>query len=181
MKATREGAATRPLTQRRPILVRELSRVYAQNSMRPRLLIASLVLALSGSNSGATAMCAAFCMSSALEGSALAHHHNMGSQQRPTTAAHHFQPQYRQANCSECPPGSGSNLKDKTDCSRLLQIQALKEGSVSLNTPGGVAQVHALDTPTQALAAAGNDDRFLPLKARYKLTSFSPVSAPLRI
>ena len=47
--------------------------MYTQNFMRLKLVIAILVLALSGANSGAAAICAAYCMSSAAAGSAVVH------------------------------------------------------------------------------------------------------------
>jgi hypothetical protein len=162
-------------------VVQELSRVYAQSSMRPKLLIAALVLTLAGADSGATAICAASCVSSELAGSAVAHYHRMESQPGPASASHHFHSQHHQANCAECPPDTGNSLNQKADCSRLVQIQALKEGSISFAAPSGVAPIDAVDMPVRALALASDDERFSPVEAPNKIRSFDSASAPLRI
>src|ERR1700738_4508279 len=83
--------------------------VYAQELMGPKLLIAILVLALSGANSDLASMCAAYCMSSA------SLHHHMESQQGSTSASHHFHSYHNAANCAECPPDSANSLNEKDD------------------------------------------------------------------
>lgn len=144
--------------------------MYAQSLMRPRLLIAVLALTLSGTNTAVASMCAAYCMSAAFVGAGAAHHHRMESY------SHHHT-----ADCAECPPDTGNSLNQKPDCSRLLQIQALKEGSLSLAAPSGVSPIQAVDTPVRALALASDGTRFSPLKAPPKIRSLHSASAPLRI
>jgi len=163
------------------IFVQELSRVYTQNLMRPKLVVAILVLALSGADSGAASMCAVYCMSSAAGGSAAVHLHQMASQPSPLSVSHHFHSHYHAANCAECPPDSANSLNEKADCASFAEIQALKEASFSFDAPRGVAHVHVVGMPARALALASDGERFLPVNARNKIRSFNPVSAPLRI
>src|SRR5712664_4029653 len=129
------------------VLVQELSCVYAQNLMGPKLLIAVLVLTLSGANSDLASMCGAYCMSSASV------HHYTESKPGPITISHHMHAHHKGAECAECPPKSGISLNQKSDCASLVQIEALKEGSFSLGTPSGVAQDLA-ETPTDGRALA---------------------------
>jgi len=138
--------------------------------MRPRILIAVLALTLSGINSSTISMCAAYCMSSASVGSAAVHHHQVGSH------SHRHTP-----NCAECPPDTGNGLNEKADCSSSVQLQALKEGSLSFGAPSGLAHIHAADMPAGALALASDDERFSPVKVPNKIRSFNSASAPLRI
>ena len=163
------------------ILVQELSRVYRQNCMRPKLLIAVLVLALSGTNSNVASMCAVYCMSSASAGGAAVHHHQMESQPRSASISHHMHAHHKGAECPECPPTSGNNLNQKADCASFVQFQALKEASFSFDAPRGGAHVHVVGMPALALALASDGERFLPVSAPNKIRSFNPVSAPLRI
>jgi hypothetical protein len=146
--------------------------------MGPKLLIAILVLALSGANSDLASMCAAYCMSSASLHQS--HHHHMESQQGPTSASHHLHSYRRAANCAECPPDSANSLNEKADCASLAEIQALKQGSFSFDSPRGVAHLH-VGVPARALALASDGERFSPVNAPNKIRSFNPVSAPLRI
>jgi hypothetical protein len=166
---------------RRSFLVQELSRVYAQNWMQTRLLISVLVLTLSGANSGAASMCAAYCMASEPLGSVAAHHHQMESQPGLTSISQHFRSRHYAASCAECPPDQGNSLNEKADCARLAQIQGLKEGFVSLNAPSGVAHVQLLDMPVRALALESAGERFSSLKAPNKIRSFNFASPLLRI
>jgi hypothetical protein len=149
--------------------------VYAQELMGPKLLIAILVLALSGANSDLASMCAAYCMSSASA------HHHMESQQGSTSVIHHSHSYRHTADCAECPPDSANSLNQKADCASLDEIQALKQGSFSFDSPRGVAHVHVVGMPTRALALASDGERFSPGNALNKIRSFNPVSAPLRI
>ena len=165
----------------RSIFVQERSRVYTQNLMRPKLVSAILVLALSGANSGAASMCAAFCMSSASVGSAAVPHHQMESQPNPASISHHIHARHHGADCAECPPKSGNSLNQKSDCASLLQVQALKEGSFSLDAPSGVAQFDVADTPADALALAGGGERSMPFDASHTIRNSNPASVPLRI
>jgi len=167
--------------QFRSILVQELSRVYAQYLMRSKLLIAILVLALAGVNSGAATLCAAYCMSAATVGSAVAHHHQMESQPGPTSIGHHIHGLHHSANCAECANNSRNSLHQKADCASWVQIQALKEGTFSLDAPSGVPQFDAADTPAYAIAIAHDGEHSLVLGASRTIRSSSSASVPLRI
>src|SRR5580765_1625374 len=91
-----------------------------------KLLIAVLVLTLSVANFVLASMCAAYCLSSGP-------HHHMESQSSPTVGGHHFHSHHHAANCAECPPDSANSLNQKVDCANLVQIEALKESSFSLD------------------------------------------------
>lgn len=147
--------------------------------MRPRLLITVLVLALSGANSSTAAICAAYCKSSASAGSAVVHHHEMESLPSSTSISHHTS--HHGAPCAECPPASQYGLNQKTDCASLGQVQALKEGSFSLDAPKGVTQFNVADTPADALALAGGGERFIRFQASHIIRNPNPASVPLRI
>ena len=149
--------------------------------MGPKLLIAVLVLTLSGANSSLASMCAAYCMSSAAVGSAAVHHHQMESQPAPTSISHHIHAHHKDAECAECPPKSGNSLNQKADCTSLVQIEALKEGSFSLDAPSGVAHVAVADTPADALGLAGSGERSLLFDASQTIRSFNTPPVPLRI
>lgn len=164
----------------RSIFVEERSHVYTQNSMRPKLVIAIVVLALSGANSCVASMCAAYCMSSAFVGSA-AVHHQMVSQPSPTSISHHIHAHHNGAECADCPPKSGNRMNQKADCASLVQIQALKEGSFSLDAPNKVAQIDAAATPAEALSLASDRERSLVFDTSPTIRSSNPASVPLRI
>jgi hypothetical protein len=149
--------------------------------MRPKLVIAILVLALSGANSGAASMCAAYCMSSSSAGSAAVHHHQMESQPDTTSISHHIHAHHKDAECAECLPKSGNGLNQKSDCASLVQIQALKEGSFSLDAPSGVAQFDAADTPAYTFGSACDGERSLVFDSSCRIRSSSSASVPLRI
>ncbi len=155
--------------------------MYTQKVMRPKLAIAILVLALSGANSGAATMCAAYCMSSASVGSAAVHHHQMESQPGPTSISHHKHAHHKGAECAECPPESGNNLNQKADCSSFVQFQALKEGSFHLDAPSEAAQLDVAETPADSLALASAGERSVPFDASHTTRNFIPASVPLRI
>ena len=149
--------------------------------MRPKLVIAILVIALSGADCGAASICAAYCMSSAAAGSAAVHYHRMESQPAPTTVSHHIHAHHKGAECAECPPKSGNSLSQKADCASLVQVQALKEGSLSLEVPSGVPLFDIVHTPGYALALAIDGERSLVFDAPPILRSSSSASVPLRI
>jgi len=150
--------------------------------MRLKLLIAVLVLTLSGANAGVASMCAAYCMSSGSVGSAAVHHRQMDPQPSPTGISHHNHTRHHGADCAECPPTSGNSLSPKADCSSLVQIQALKEGSFSFDAPGGgVAYVAVADTPADALGLAGSGERSLLFDTSQTIRSFNTPPVPLRI
>ena len=153
--------------------------MYTQNLMRPKLVIAILVLALSGAHSGAASVCAAYCMSSAAAGSAAVHHHQMVSQ--PASISHHVQSHHQGTECAECPPKSRNSLNTKADCASLVQIQALKEGSFSLDAPSGAAQFDIAHTPACTLGLASDGERSLVFDASRTIRCSSSASVPLRI
>jgi hypothetical protein len=149
--------------------------------MRPKLVIAVLVLALSGANSAAASMCAAYCMSSSSVGSAAVHHHQMESPPNPASISRHIHTRHHGADCAECPPKSGNSVNQKSDCASLVQVQALQEGSFSLDAPSGVAQFDVANTPADALTLAGGGERSIPFDASRKIRNSNPASVPLRI
>lgn len=161
--------------------MRERSRVYTQNLMRSKLVIAVLVVALSGANSGAASMCAAYCISSGAVGSAVFHHHQMEWQPGATSISHHIHAHHKGAECAECPPKSGSSLNQKAYCASWVQIQALKEGSFSLDAPGGVAQFDVADTPPYSLGSPCDGERSLFFDASRTIKTSGSASVPLRI
>jgi hypothetical protein len=138
-----------------------------------KLLIAVLVLALSGANSDLASMCAAYCMSSAP-------HHHMESQPGPSIS-HHFHSHHHAANCAECPPESANSLNHKADCASLVQIDALKEGSFSLDAPSKVAQFYVAGTSAKGPSLAIDGERSSVFCASHTLRSSNPASVPLRI
>lgn len=149
--------------------------------MHTRLLISVLVLALSGANSGAASICGAYCMSSASVGSTAVHHHQTESQPNSASISHHIHTRHHGPDCAECPPTSENSLNQKTDCASLGQVQALKEGSFSLDAPRGVAQFDVADTPADALALSGGGERFIPFDASHIIRNSNPASVSLRI
>jgi hypothetical protein len=149
--------------------------------MRPKLVIAILVLALSGANSGAASLCAAYCMSSASVGGAALHHYQMESQRSSTSMSHRTHARHHGAPCAECPPELGDSLNQKADCARLVQIQALKEASFSFDAPRGIAYFDVSDTPADAAALADDGPRSLLFDTSRRIGSSSAASVPLRI
>jgi len=139
-----------------------------------KLLIAVLVLTLSGANSDLASMCAAYCMSSAP-------HHHMESQPGPASVSHHFHSHHHTANCNECPPESANSLSGKADCANLVQIEALKEGSFSLDAPSKVAQFDVAGTSAEGLSLTIDGERSLVLCASHAIRSSNPASVSLRI
>jgi len=157
------------------VLVQELSCVYAQDLMGSKLLIAILVLTLSGTNSDFASMCAAYCMSSASV------HHHMESRPGPVTISHHIH--HKDAECAKCPPRSANSLNQKADCTSLVQIEALKETSFSFVAPTEVAPVNGPDTAgdADALALADDGHPSLLLDTSRRIGSSDTAAVPLRI
>ena len=150
--------------------------------MRARLLVFVLVLVLSGADSGAALMCTACCLSSASVGTPVVHHHQMEPQaDSAASMSHESHIRHHGAKCAECPPKLGNSVNQKADCASLVQIQALKEGSFSLDAPIGVAQFDVADTPAEALALAGGGERSIPFDASHTIRNSNPASVPLRI
>jgi hypothetical protein len=137
--------------ERGDVLVRSLLRAYAKNLMGTKLLSVVLVLILLGADSGAALICAAACMSSAPVAGALVHHHEMESQPTATHASQHTH--HHGALCVECPPEAESSLNQRSDCTSLSEIQALREASFSLNAPTGVGRV-LVNRPADGLPLA---------------------------
>jgi hypothetical protein len=131
------------------------------------------VLALSGTNSDLASMCAAYCMSSAS-----VPHHTV-SRPGPITTSHHIH--HKGAECAECPPGPANRLNQKADCTSLVQIEALKEGSFSFAAPSGVAHVNAHDTAAAAVALTDDSHPSLLLDTSRRIRSSDTASVPLRI
>jgi len=152
--------------------------------MGTKLLISVLALLLSAADSGAAVICAASCMSSPPVAGALVHHHEMDSQ---PSATHASQNTHRHgAPCAECPPRdrngnrNGNSLNQSIDCNSLSEINALKEGSFSVDVPTGVAPV--LATRAADGLAPGSDGQQSFLFGDSSTTrSFGPALLPLRI
>jgi hypothetical protein len=149
--------------------------LYHQDLTRSKLLVSLLVLLLSAANSSAASMCAAYCLSSAFFGSNAVHHHQTEPQANAATVRHHTHSHV--VRCTECPT---NNLSQKPACTSLAEIQALKEGSFSLDVPTGGAQVGAL-TPADRLLFASDDERSSLFNASPPVRSSSLASLPIRI
>src|SRR5437588_8094378 len=146
--------------------------------MRKRLLAATLSQVLFCINLFVNSMCAAYCMATA--GSATAHH-QMGPEPNPSNIDPRIHIHHHPANCTDCPPDRRSSLNQKADCTGLVQIQALREGSFSLGVPSGVTYVHVVDMPGRAPGLAPGGERFSSIEAPNRIRPSSTVSAPLRI
>lgn len=149
--------------------------------MRPRLLIAVLVLMLSGTNCDAASICAAYCMSSASAGTAAVYHQHTESQQGTANINRDIHAHSHAASCPECPPELGNNLNQPADCAGLVQIQAIVEAPSSLDASRGVAHVDFLHTPTDALASADNGKASLLCDSSRRIRPYAPGSVSLRI
>jgi hypothetical protein len=149
--------------------------------MRPRLLIAVLVLMLSGTNCDAASICAAYCMSSASAGRAAVHHHQMESRPGAANVPHHIHTRNQAAYCTECPPDLRNRLNQSADCAGLVQIQALREASFSFDAPSGVAHGDVARTPAAALALANNGEPVLLCDTSHRIRTPDPGPVPLRI
>jgi len=146
--------------------------------MDTKLLAWVLVLLLSGADSGAVLICAASCISSAPVAGTAVHQHEMESQ---PTATYKSQHAHRHgAPCVECPGEAGNSLKQKSDCDRLSEIQALKESAFSLDRPIGTADVLFKRTPADSLAL-GSDCQQSFLFADSATSRRPPPLLPLRI
>ncbi len=152
--------------------------MYSQSLMRTKLLISVLVLLLSGVDSSAALICAASCMSSAQTAGAIVHHHEMESRPSATHASRHTH--HHGAPCAECPPHARSSLSQMSECDRLSEIQALKEGSFSLDAPTGVARVLA-NKPADRLALSSDGQQSFLFGDSPTTKSSTPPLLPLRI
>lgn len=163
--------------------MRKPSQVYPQDLMRTRLQASMLVLLLSGANSGAPAICAAYCMSSASAVGGRVHHHQTGSNSQPSpkTISRYTHSHHRGAPCAECPSASEYALNEKGDCASLVQIQALKESAFSLDVPNRVVQIDFVDAPNADLSVACDREPCLVFDTSQIVRSSDPPSLPLRI
>ena len=153
--------------------------MYSQNLMDTKLLVWVLVLLLSAADPGAVLICAASCISSATVAGRVVHHHEMESLANATHksqyAHHHGAP------CAECPGKAGNSLKQKSDCDRRSEIQALKESAFSLDAPIGAAHVLFKLTPAASLASGSDCQRSFLFADSLTGRSSGPPLLPLRI
>jgi hypothetical protein len=147
----------------------------------PKFVVALLVVALSGANSGLASICAAYCMSSPSAASAAVHSHQTKSQAGSASTGQNIRGHHSGAECPECPPNSGKSLNQKADCASLIQIQTLKQDSFNLNVPNAIAHFDAADMPVHAVGLPGNGERSLDFDASRSIRSFPSSSPPLRI
>jgi hypothetical protein len=155
--------------------------VYAQKLMRPKVLIAVLVLMLAGTNCDAASICANRCMSSASAGTAVVHHHQMESQPVATNIHNHLHARTHAAYCTECPPELGNKLNQSADCAGLEQIQAIEKASFSFNASRGVAHVDVPHTPAGVLALVEDGGSSLLPHICRTIRSSATASVSLRI
>jgi hypothetical protein len=152
--------------------------VYAETLMRVRLVVSVLVLLLSGADSGAALFCASSCTSSTHMKGTASRHREMESQPNAThasqSAPHHGTP------CADCPPATGNNLNQRSDCNSLFKIQALTESSLSLNAPTGVARALA-NRPADGFALGSDGQQYFLFGAFSTTRDSAPPSLPLRI
>ena len=151
--------------------------------MRTRLLASMLVLLLSGADSGATAICAADCMSSASAENARFHHHKMesNSQLGPASIGQHTHSSHHGGPCAECPPASQYGVNEKACCGSLVQIQAVKESSFSVDVPNRFAHIDFVDAHKASLSFVDDREQCLVFDASQILRRSNPASVPLRI
>jgi len=155
-------------------LASALCGVYPQIEMRQKVLISVLVMSLSGANALAGAMCASYCAYSKSAKTQAAHHHHDGMQ--PSNKNSHVHG--RGMRCPECPSTSGFSLN--SGCGKLVQDQAIKEGSASQDKSGGSAPSYVVTLSPDAPQPIDNPERQLRLDTSGSSRSSSP-SAPLRI
>jgi hypothetical protein len=152
-----------------------------KNLIGPELLVAVLVAALSGANSGLASLCAAYCSSSASAASAGAHSHQTKAPAGSASTSQNIHAHHNGAECAECPPISGNSLKQKADCASLDQMQTLKEDTFNLDAPRGLAVFDAADTLVHAVGILWDGERPLVFDASRTIRSFPSPSLPLRI
>ena len=150
------------------------------NLMGSKLLVAVLVVALSGSDSGLASLCAAYCSSSASAASAAIHPHQMKSQVGSASTSQNIHAHHNGAECAECRPISGNNLKQKPDCTSLDQMQTLKEDTFNLDTPSGVTHFEAADTAVHAVGLPGKGEHSFAFHSSRSIRSIPSSSLPLR-
>jgi hypothetical protein len=105
----------------------------------------------------------------------------MESKPSRTSISHHIHAHHLAAECSECPPKTGSSLNQKADCRSWMKVQALKEGSFSLDAPSGVPQFDAADAPGYAIELAYDSEHSSVLDTSPGIRSSNAASVPLRI
>src|SRR6516162_8788136 len=156
------------------VVASALRGVYPQTEMRLKLLISFLVLSLSGANTVATAMCASYCASSKSAKTESAHHHHDGAQ--PSNKNSHVHGHGMR--CPECPSTSRLNLN--SGCGKLVQDQAIKEGSASQDKSTGGAPSYVATLSPDPPQPIYNPQGQLRVDTSGSVRSSSP-SAPLRI
>jgi hypothetical protein len=174
-----QGGGLRKQSKHRTFCSRATLRVCS-NLMGPKFVVALLVVALSGVNSGLASICAAYCMSSPSAASAV-HSHQTKPQAGSTSTSQNIHGHHNGAECAECPPNSGGSLKQKADCVRLDQMQMLKEGSFNLDAPRGLALLDAADMLVHSVGLPGKGERSFAFASSRSIRSIPSSSLPLRI
>lgn len=149
--------------------------------MVPKLVVALLVVAMSGANSGLASLCAAYCMSSASAASAAAHPYQMESRQNPAGVGHHIHAHHQGTECPECPSKPGKSFNQKADCASSDQMETLKQDSFNLVAPHGLTLFDAADTHVRAVGLTWDGKRSFVFDASRPMISLPSTSLPLRI
>jgi len=156
------------------VVASALRGVYPQIEMLQKLLVSLLVMSLAGANAIAGAMCVSYCASSKSAKTEAVHHQHDGTQ--PSNKNSHVHGHGMR--CPECPSASGLRLN--SGCGKLVQDQAIKEGSASQDTSSGSALSYVATLSPDAPRPIDNPERQLRLDTSGSVRSSSP-SAPLRI
>jgi hypothetical protein len=119
--------------------------MYSKPSMRFRAAFAILALASLATNFCPASLCAFHCLASTGNGPAH-HHHQMNriaremiSPRGRESVSHPATNRNQDSNCAECAAKLEDTFRPAAECSSLLQIDALKESSFSLDPPDGAA------------------------------------------
>jgi len=147
---------------------------YAQTEMRLKLLASLLVMAVSGANTVAAAMCASCCDSKSAQNGPAHNHHEMGSP--PSNEKSHIH--LHGMHCRECPPDSG--LSKSSDCSSSLESHAIKEDSASQVRSSRAAPWYIATELVGIQEPTGNPEWRQLDTSQSARDSYSPP-APLRI
>jgi hypothetical protein len=119
--------------------------MYSKASMRFRAAFAILALASLATNFCPASLCAFHCLAST--GNGPAHHqHQMTrmareviSQRGLESVSYTTTNRHQDSNCTECVTKSEDTFRPAAECSSLVQMDALKESSFSLDPPAAVA------------------------------------------
>src|SRR5258708_30208185 len=114
--------------------------MYSKRSMRFRAAFAILALASLATNFCPASLCAFHCLAST--GNGPAHHHGMNRMAREMSAqrdlesvGHKATNRHEDSNCEECATKLADTFRPAAECSSLVQMDALKESSFSLDPP----------------------------------------------